>query len=484
MLTTRGQTSVINVPSLRIKKFLLISSFFALSFLVSASTNINSPNSFSWGANIGWMNWRGDGANGAVIGEYVLGGFVWGANIGWINLGSYNPANHVQYRNDSASDFGINFTKVDANTAKLRGFAYGANIGWINFEDTGNPTVDLVSRRLHGYAWGANVGWINLGELGVTLAADSIAPGIDTDNNALADAWEQINFGQLGVDPNADPDADGLTNKQEYAQGTDPKFPDERLLNISTRLPVQSGENVLIGGFIVTGNNPKRVLVRGLGPSLAGAGVSGAMADPMLELHDNTGAIVEANDNWQESPEAGDIQNVLPPTNSLESAVLRTVNPGAYTAIVAGKDATAGVGLVEAYDLDRSVPSKLANISTRGFVGTRDNVLIGGFIIGPNQGGTPRVIVRAIGPSLADQGVQGAVQDPILELHDVQGNIIASNDNWQDSQAADIQATGIPPSDPREAAIVTRLSAGNYTGVVRGMGDTTGVGLVEVFNIP
>ena len=232
------------------KKLLLLSVVTALVWSTDAATNVNSTNPFSYGGNIGWMNWQGDGANGAVIGEYVLGGFVYGANVGWINLGNYNPANHIQYHNDSATDFGVNLTKISSTTAILRGFAWGANIGWINFEATGNPTVDLTTRQLHGYAYGANVGWINLGELdpNVKVVADSIAPGIDTDNNGLADAFEQTNFGHLGVDPNADPDADGLTNAQEYAQGTDPNFPNERLLNSSTRLPGQTGDNVLIGG--------------------------------------------------------------------------------------------------------------------------------------------------------------------------------------------------------------------------------------------
>ena len=152
--------------------------------------------------------------------------------------------------------------------------------------------------------------------------------------------------------------------------------------------------------------------------------------------------------------------------------------------MLAGNGGNTGVGLVEAFDLDQSSPAKLANISTRGFVGTQDNVLIGGFIIGPDNGGMPHVIVRAIGPSLAGQGVQGALDDPMLELHDGQGNTLNTNDDWQESQQAEIEATGIPPSDTRESAIVARLAPGKYTGVVRGKNDTTGIGLVEVFNIP
>lgn len=465
------------------KKLILIASLLAVAVLVSASTNINSTNKASWGPNIGWINWRGDVAHGAVIGDYVLGGFIYGANVGWINLGDYNPVNHIHYQNNSKTDFGVNLTKLNVNTASLRGYAWGANIGWINFEDKGNPTVDLKTRHLHGYAWGANVGWINLGELGVTLAADSIAPGVDADGNGIPDAYEEMHFGTVGVDPAGDPDADGLPNLQEYKDGTDPNFPDERLLNISTRLAVQTGDNVLIGGFIITGKTSKRIIVRGLGPSLASQNVQGALDDPTLELHSGS-TVVAADNNWKDSQEAEVRGTGIPPSDNRESAIVRTLNPGKYTAVLAGNGGTTGVGLVEAYDLDQSVPSRLANISTRGVVGTQASVLIGGFIIGPDAGGTPHVILRAIGPSLTDQHVQGALQDPILELHDEQGHTLATNDNWQQSQKAEIEATGIPPSDPRESAIVARLKPGKYTGVVRGKNDTTGVALVEVYNIP
>jgi hypothetical protein len=467
------------------KKILLLG--FAL-LLVAGSgrgaTNIDATDAYSWAANVGWINWRGDGTHGGVVGEYGLSGYIYSANVGWINLGDGDPVNHVKYANNSIKDFGVNFIRINASEAKLRGYAYGANIGWINFEDKGDPRIDLTTKRFRGYAYGANVGWINLGELGVTLNADSIAPGADTDGNGLPDGWEVTFFGHIGVNPNADPDADGLPNKQEYQGGHDPTFPDERLLNISTRLPVQTGENVLIGGFIITGDHPKRVIVRGLGPSLGAAGVQGAMANPTLELHGATGKVIAANDNWQDS-QANEIANTgIPPSNNLESAIVKTLSPGKYTAVLAGKDGGTGVGLVEGFDLDQTVPSRLANISTRGVVGTADEVLIGGFILGPNVGGMPRVIVRAIGPSLSGAGVAGAVQDTTLELRDVHGTIVAQNDNWRTSQESEIKATGVPPSDDRESAVVIRLKPGNYTGVVRGKNNTAGVGLVEVFNIP
>lgn len=449
-----------------------------------AGTNINATHSDSWGANIGWINWRGDVTHGGVIGEEVLGGYIYGANIGWINLGDYNPANHIHYQNNSATDFGVNVTKISSTTAILRGFAYGANVGWINFEASGNPTLNLTTRQLHGYAYGANIGWINLGELGVTLQSDNIALGIDTDGDGLPDWFEQTYFGTpVGVDPKADPDADGLSNLDEYKKGTDPTFPNERLLNISTRLPVQTGDNVLIAGFIITGNVPKRVIVIGLGPSLSSVGVTGAMANPTLELHQGNN-LVASNDNWKDT-QANEIQvSGLAPSNNLESAIIRTLQPGSYTATLAGKNGGTGIGVIEAFDLDQTVPSRLANISTRGFVGTGDKILIGGFIIGTDVGGKPRVVVVALGPSLSALGINGALQDTTLELHDSNGNVVIMNDDWKQTQQAQIQATGVAPTDNRESAVVIQLVPGNYTGIVRGKANSVGIGVVEVFNIP
>lgn len=252
------------------------------------------------------------------------------------------------------------------------------------------------------------------------------------------------------------------------------------LVNISTRLPVGTGANVVIGGFIVSGPESKNVIVRAIGPSLAAFGVTGALADPTLELHAGDGSLIAANDNWKDSQEADINATGLAPGNDLESVILRTLAPGSYTAIVQGKNDTTGVGLVEAYDLTQSPDSKLANISTRGLVGVGDEVLIGGFIAGPDT----QVVVRAIGPSLGAFGVDGALQDPTLELHDGDGAIVASNDNWKDSDETAIEATGLAPADDRESAILRTLATGSYTAIVRGTNETVGVGLVEVYNLP
>jgi hypothetical protein len=251
-------------------------------------------------------------------------------------------------------------------------------------------------------------------------------------------------------------------------------------VNIATRLAVGTGNDVLIAGFIITGNAPKKVVVRAIAPSLT---LSGTLQDPTLELHDSNG-LLGANDNWGDTQQNEIIATTVPPTNNLESAIVAVINPGNYTAIVGGKNNTTGIAVVEVYDLgtaslDTSSDAKLAQISTRGKVLSGDNVMIGGFIL---SGSSSKVIVRAIGPSL--NGIlPGALQDPTLELHDGSGSTIASNDDWRSTQEQQIIDTTVPPTDNRESAIVATLPPGNYTGIVRGKGNTTGVGLVEVYGL-
>ncbi|MFL6585043.1 MAG: PQQ-dependent sugar dehydrogenase [Chthoniobacterales bacterium] len=256
------------------------------------------------------------------------------------------------------------------------------------------------------------------------------------------------------------------------------------LLNVSTRMRVQTGENVLIGGFIVTGSAPKNVALRGLGPSISfnGQPLAGTLPNPFLELHDGTGALLKSNDDWQSGPDKQALTDAgIAPSNSLEAALVANLQPGNYTGIVRDTGGASGIGLVELYDLDQAAPSNPANISTRGFVLTGNDVMIGGFIIGGNA--QENILVRAIGPSLASSGVTNALQDPILELHDVNGAVIVANDNWKSDQQAEIEATGIPPADDRESAILRPLVPGNYTAVVRGVNNTTGVALVEAFQL-
>jgi uncharacterized repeat protein (TIGR03803 family) len=261
--------------------------------------------------------------------------------------------------------------------------------------------------------------------------------------------------------------------------------PPRDVLNISTRLQVLTDDKVLIGGFIINGTDPKKVIIRGIGPSLSGVGAT--LQDPILELHQGN-ATLATNDNWKQNQAVVEATG-LQPTNDLEPAIVATLNPGAYTAILSGRNNGTGVGVVEVYDLDQAANSKLANISTRGFVDTGNNVMIGGLIVsGGAGGGYARVIVRAIGPTLGTVGIVNALQDPNLELHDAFGGTIASNDNWKDrstggSQQGEIQATGIPPTNDFEAALVQNLAPGNYTVIVRGSNNTTGVAVVEGYTL-
>jgi uncharacterized delta-60 repeat protein len=249
--------------------------------------------------------------------------------------------------------------------------------------------------------------------------------------------------------------------------------------NISTRLQVQTGDNAMIGGFIITGTERKTVIVRGIGPSLP---IPGALADPVIEVHGSTGQLLATNDNWNDSLTRQQIiDSGLAPTNDLESALWGVIDPGAYTVVVRGNNNGTGIGLFEVYDLDQSVDSKLANVSTRGLVGSGDNVMIGGTIIVGNN--PTRVLFRAMGPSLGNFGVANPLADPVLELHDGNGGLIAINYNWRDDQEAQIIATGLPPSNNQESAIVRDLLPGNYTSIVRGNNNTTGVALIEAYEL-
>jgi hypothetical protein len=254
------------------------------------------------------------------------------------------------------------------------------------------------------------------------------------------------------------------------------------LVNLATRMRVQTGDNVLIGGFILTGSAPKKVILRAIGPSLTAGNqpLPGRLANPTLTLFDAAGPL-DTNDDWMDSPQKQQIiDSTIPPTDPKESAIVATLQPGNYTAIMSGVGSATGIGVVELYDLDQAAPANPGNIATRGFVESGDNVMIGGFIVGGSQDRT--VLARAIGPSLTAVGVPNALQDPFLELHNSSGTTLASNDSWKSDQQAQITATGVAPSDDREAAILSApLAPGNYTAIVRGSGGATGVALVEIY---
>jgi len=253
-----------------------------------------------------------------------------------------------------------------------------------------------------------------------------------------------------------------------------------QLLNVSTRLRVQTGENVMIGGFIVTGNASKKVIARALGPSLANFGLTGVLQDSTINLNGSGGSIA-SNDNWKDTQQTAIQSSGLAPSDDRESAIIATLSPGNYTAVVEGKNQTTGIGLVELYDLDTMADAKLANISTRGFVDTGSNILIGGFVLG--NGSSAKVVIRALGPSLTQFGINGALANPTLELRNSNGDLVRSDDDWKDSQQAEIQSTGLAPTADLESAVVVTLQSGSYTALVSGKNGTTGVGLIEVYQV-
>jgi phospholipase/lecithinase/hemolysin len=250
--------------------------------------------------------------------------------------------------------------------------------------------------------------------------------------------------------------------------------------NISTRGMVGTGEDVLIAGFIISGSQPKKVIVRALGPTLGNLGVSGTLTDPTITVVNGSNVVVASNDDWRNTQEAQIAASGFAPHNDLESAIIATLPPGSYSAVVSGKNGGTGIGLVDVYELD-ATSSIFQNLSTRGFVGTGDNVLIGGLIIG--NGEQPVIVVRAIGPTLGRFGITQPLQDPTLEVRDANGGLISFDNDWQDNTPTAVKAVLLQPHDSRESAVVLSLPAGNYTAIVRGKNGTTGVALVEAYRL-
>lgn len=247
---------------------------------------------------------------------------------------------------------------------------------------------------------------------------------------------------------------------------------------------VEGGDGVVIGGFIITGDVPKQVIVRGVGPSLVDSGLTDVIDDPTLQLF-GTGGQIAFNDDWRDLQESDIAATMLQPADNREPAIIATLSPAAYTAVVSGKNGMTGVGLLEIYDLNAPLGSRLANLSTRGSVLTQENVMIGGFILGGTITQPARVVVRAIGPSLGDSGITNPLSNPTLELFDGNGLSVGFNDNWQDDagQALELQNLSIAPTAAAESAIVAILPPGPYTAVVAGQSGATGVGLIEVYDV-
>ena len=245
---------------------------------------------------------------------------------------------------------------------------------------------------------------------------------------------------------------------------------------------VEAGDNVLIAGFIVQGTENKRIIIRGIGPSLAAFGIADPLRDPTLELNAAGGDLIAGNDNWSDNANAAEIAaSGLAPRNANESALLLSVAPGSYTAVLRGKADSTGIGLIEVYDLDTKLTASVANISTRGFVLTGENVMIGGLIVTGSD--SSPLVLRGVGPSLRDFGVPNVLADPLLELHDGNGSLIQSNNNWRDTQETALQSTGLAPGNDFESAILISVPPGNYTAILQGANGGTGNGLVEVYKV-
>lgn len=376
------------------------------------------------------------------------------------------------------------------NLGEVVGWSYTPNDAAAHaFLMSGGPMMDLgtVSGSNNSYAVGINDAGEVVGNSTATAGSGpflSLAGGVPVNLNGYIDTFLQVLYSAKGINHDGQILAQGTTDNfvdQPFLL-TPPDGADHHFANISTRLPVGTSDNVLIAGFIIQGpdGSTKNVVVRGIGPSLAAFGITNPLANPMLELHELAGGMIAANDNWRDTQEAEISAAQLAPSSELESAMLQTLSPGAFTAIVSGVGGGVGVGLAEVYDIEPASLARVVNISTRGLVGDGDDVMIGGVII---TGTDPVAIVaRAIGPSLGNFGVVGVLQDPTLELHDANGNV-TSNDDWRDTQQDELIANQLAPTDDRESAIAATLFPGAYTAIVSGKGGASGVALIEFYQL-
>jgi hypothetical protein len=358
-------------------------------------------------------------------------------------------------------------------SAALTTFTVGT-AGTFTITTTGSPTPTLTLD-------GAQPAWLSFVDNTDGTATLSGTP----------DAGSDLSYGftitaRNGVSPVA---------TQDFTLRITPTPAKAQLVNVSTRLFIQTGAKIGIGGFVITGTDPKKVLIRGIGPTLGKKfGVPNALQDPMLELHDGTGAVLTSNDDWKVPQQAAIEATGLAPPDDREAAILLSLQPGSYTVLESGKNGTTGNGLIEVYDVDVLSASQLSNISTRGLVQTGNNVMIGGFIV-RGASGSLNLVIRAIGPTLGQKfNVPGALADPFLSLRDGKGNVLYANNNWKESwgnfptRQAQIQNLGLAcnghtcgPPNALESAILVTVPAGNYTAIVSGNNNATGVGLVEVY---
>ena len=412
----------------------------------------SDPNSATseWFVNLGDNSGNLDNQNGG----FTVFGRVLGSGMDIVDAISALPIN----------DFGGAFT----------------NTPTINF--TGVITEDIFV-RLTSLTLATLIDTDNDG-IDDTADTDDDNDGVLDDDDAFPlDATETLDTDEDGTGNNTDTDddSDGILDVNDAfpLDATNNPLLVNRLQNIATRGFVGTGDNALIGGLIIGGTEPKTVIIRAKGPSLADANVSNTLPNPQVFLFSGS-VMIDNNDDWQEHPNMNLIPENLKPSNVQESVILTSLEPGAYTAIVLGVNDEEGIGLVEVFELDDTGVNRLENIATRGLVGTGDDVLIGGFIISGTQ--NKKVVIRAKGPSLLSAGVEGFLADPkMIVLSGLA--VLAENDNWQDGTQKDQIPVFLRPNEDLEAALFIELPPGGYTVIVSGVGDTTGIGIVEVFEI-
>jgi hypothetical protein len=404
--------------------------------------------------------------------------FASGAAYVFVRSGStWTQQAYLKASNTGASDLFGSSVAISGDTVVVGAFGEDSAATGVNGSQAGNGATDsgaayVFSRS--GSTW-TQQGYLKASNTGVSdtfviaaISGDTVVVGASGEDSAAT-----------GINGNQASNSATDSGAAYVFAGLPATGP---LENISTRAEVLTNTNVLIGGFVISGTGTKQVLVRGLGPTLTDFGVAGALADPFLSLVTGSGNVLWNNDNWKDSQQAAIQATGKAPTHDSEAAIVQILGPGNYTAVLSGKNNTTGIGLVEVYDQSPASTAQLSNISSRGHVGTGNNVMIGGFI---SAVADTRVIVRALGPTLTQFGVTGVLADPVLGLFDGNGNAIASNDNWtQSPQAAQIQASGFAPPNALEPAIISTRPLGNTTAIVSGKNGTTGVALLEVYRLP
>lgn len=421
-----------------------------------------APASAMWSSNVdrvqisNVLNSSGTASSGDHVNSVVFANNVFGQPFGGNVLA-------VTYYRYSGS------TMMEADVLFNRARTFDSYRGPLQFPGPGPAIADIRRVFLHELGHALGLGHPDSGGQQVVAVMNSIMSNQEIPSPDDIAGGQQLYGAPSGTPPPTPSPSPSPT------PGSSPSH----LANISTRMRVGVSENVLIGGFMVSGTEPKRLILRAIGPSLSALGLAGAMADPVLELHGSVG-VIAVNDDWPSGGQVAEIQaSGFAPVHSNESAMIVTLLPGNYTAVVSGYNGGQGIGLVEAYEFDGNA-TRLVNISTRGRVGTGDEPMIGGLIV---QGGAKRVIVRALGPSMAGE-IGGVLADPTLELRDGNGNLLAQNDDWNNGgQAGEIIATTVAPTNNSESAIVAILPPGSSTAIVRGVNNTTGVALVEVYDL-